>query len=302
MANLIDALIYATIDNNTTSPTELNSILTVDPDLPTQTNTQLNTALNNILSETTLKRACCLANPKGQINVKIPIPSGTQIGSGLPIDLVYNKFDYVTKTITIPQNLCPTGYNRFTSPNDPTTLSNCDTFYKTYCTNIYDDYSAGLKASGTSFDPTEFNNFSPDCPCYVPASVYGLSNVGLNIIPSCFYPNCNLGAFNDGLIWADSASRGSPTCDITLCTDQTVLNNITAGGNINIINNVEQLCGQEVLATTKPPSTTTSAPPSTTTSAPVSVPTSVSSTTSVPTTSVPTSAITSSATSVTQLL
>lgn len=300
-SQVIDALVYASIANNVVTDEEgINSIVQYASGiLPAQTGTTIGSALNGVLSSTELKRACCLG--ASTINVRIPLPSDIELGTVLTSDVTQKKFNYYDKTVKIPQNLCPTGYNRVANPTDQTTMNNCDIFYKTYCQNQIMGYNNMVTSLGGTFNSTEFITYKPECACFVPPNYYGLANTGVTIVPSCWYPGCDSASFAAGQVWLDSVSRGTTTCDITICNDILNFNNLTAGGNITITPKITNLCGSQTTSTTAPVSGGTTTAPTTTpttssgtTTTPTAAPTTGSGTTGS-TTTVPTSGSTTTA-------
>ncbi len=263
--NAKDALIFASINNNVTTDAQgINSIIAYSPNNLSTDPIKLFPTLDNILSKTTIKRACCLG--VGQVNVRIPLPKEVNLSSEIDANKLFVKYGYYDKIVKVPSGLCPTGYNRTVNKTDATTINNCDTFYKTYCTNNINDYNNAVTATGNKFDTNEYLTYKPECACFLPSKYYGLENSGVNIIPKCFYPGCSIGQFNQGLLWADAASRGSGDCNVTICNNQTILDNLYAGNNINVNLKVLQECGPRI---TTPPATSapviTTAPPTTTT-------------------------------------
>jgi len=276
MANVVDALVYASIKNNVSTDADgINSIIQYTSGLiPAQTGATIGPTLNGILDDTAIKRACCLG--KGTVDVRIPIPKEIQLGTVLSSDVLQKKFGYYDKTVTVPKELCPKGYNRIDTPNDNATINNCDVFYKTYCQNAIASYNKMVTSMGGTFKPDDFILFKPECACFVPANSYGLDGTGFNVVPKCWYTGCDAGSFNAGKIWLDSASRGTQNCDITYCKNIMEFNNLTAGGNINITPKIVNMCGPQVTAaptaapTTAPP---TKAPTAAATTAPTTAPT-----------------------------
>ncbi len=286
MANVVDALVYAAIANNVTTDADgINSIIQYTSGiLPSQTGSTIGPTLNNVLTQTEIKRACCLG--KGTIDVRIPLPKEIQLGTVVTSDVLKKKFNYWDKTVAIPKGLCPTGYNRVDNPTDGTTMNNCDVFFKTYCTNNLAGYTKMVESMGGKFSVDEYIAYKPECACFVPAKAYGLDNAGFNVVPKCWYSGCDVGGFTQNKVWLDSVSRGTQNCEVTYCKNILEINNLTAGGSITITPKITNVCGSAVtqaptlaptaapIITTKPPTlaptlapttTTTTAPPTTTT-------------------------------------
>ncbi len=285
MANVVDALVFAAIANNVVTDADgINSIIQYTSGiLPSQTGTTIGPTLNNILTKTEIKRACCLG--KGTIDVRIPLPAEIQLGTVVTSDVLKKKFNYWDKTVAIPKGLCPTGYNRVDNPTDGTTMNNCDVFYKTFCTNTLASYTKMVESMGGKFSVDEFINYKPECACFVPAKAYGLDDAGFNVVPKCWFTSCDAGGFGQGKVWLDAVSRGTPTCDITYCKNILDINNLTAGGSITINAKISNLCGSSV---TPAPTIAPTAAPAITTKPPTAAPTIAPTITTKPITSSPT--------------
>lgn len=248
MANAVDALIYASISNSIkTTAQGIDSIVNYAGSQLSSINVL--PTLDTVISNTTLKRACCLGSKS--VAVRIPLPKEITFDVVTDKSTVLKKFNYYDKIVTIPPQLCPAQYDRFKSPNDTTVVNNCDLFFKTYCTNSLNDYDTNNTALGGTFNTNEFILFKPECACFVPPKYYNLEGRGVNVIPKCFYPGCSTGQFNAGQIWLDQASRGVGDCNVVLCNSTTIFDNLLAGNNININNKVIQECG--VTGSTSPP-------------------------------------------------
>ena len=78
---MTDALVSASIKNNLTTPDQITYWRNTLFQNGTPTDSQVLNSLNNILSDTTIKRACCLGGPDPNnfsVNVKFPSQKITQ--------------------------------------------------------------------------------------------------------------------------------------------------------------------------------------------------------------------------------
>lgn len=115
MSNNIDALVYAGIKNNLN-----NSNYKGFSALKTKINTTSNDDLNKILSNTTIKKACCNAKPK--------FGSDDIFQTSLPIIDPEGKMPYILKTIDVPKSVCD-------SNNIQIGSDDCQKFQTLYCEN-----------------------------------------------------------------------------------------------------------------------------------------------------------------------
>lgn len=103
--NYISALTYAQMQNtidDTNYWTTNASILFADTQ--SRQSSAISSTLNNLLSDTTIKRACCLRNDDGNGNyevlVRIPIPTDFDVDDS---SIEYD-YKYIDKTIKVPHN------------------------------------------------------------------------------------------------------------------------------------------------------------------------------------------------------
>jgi len=123
----MDALIYATFNNQYETANDITNfsrILNSDI-IPTSGTTQeKKDAINDLLDETTIKRACCLG--KDSIDVRIPIPTNINLDDYEDRKQIFEKYGYFTKNIKI---------NREKMCKPEWTQNYCDNFYTAYCKN-----------------------------------------------------------------------------------------------------------------------------------------------------------------------
>jgi hypothetical protein len=268
MSNVSDALVYASISNSVKTTVQgIDAIVNYAGSRLSSTN--ILPTLDNIMTNTNIKRACCLGS--NNIAVRIPLPKEVTFDVITDKNTVAKKFGYYDKVITVPKTLCPAAYDRFTKPTDPDVMNNCDMFYSTYCNNAINDYNSNNTALGKTFDTNEFINFKSECACMLSPKYYGLDGKGINIIPKCLYPACSAGQFATGQVWLDQASRGVGDCNIVLCNSTTNFDNITAGGNVYITNKINQECGTKITTPTTTPTPTPTPVPVSPTPTPVPV-------------------------------
>lgn len=233
-----DPLLYSSMPLNLTG-----NLIT---DLAKKTSLSSNdlTPFNNQLNGTTFKRACCMS--KKRIPVKIPIPNNF---NGNTTNLNKNM-NYIEKNINIPDGVC--GSYTQGSPD-------CDQFFAIYCANVKNDY---MIANGGNFDPSEFNEYAPECACYGKtlidyASEKETLSVGdqlkLNYPPKCYMLGCN----DPNSAYQDKQSRDNQ-CNIISCDAQILVQGSSAGRDLSVSGtNVQQNCGGNTSGNTDNTSTTT---------------------------------------------
>lgn len=258
MTSASNALIYSSIKNNLTTTDQLNSsdygrnsILLSGSTLTDQ---QVKDQLDNILDNTTVKRACCLEGLSSdtnswQVPVRIPIPPDL---SGLPS--LNTDFGYYDVPVNVPKTMCATAGKdtdgkavAYVKPKDPTYSKPCDDFYTLYCANMIAFYWDELTANNptaAAFNSNQFADYKPECGCY---------NIGTDLIPAtsdlsskCIgYKNCKDARWDRGDTYLDSKSRKDCPDNITICKQVLTLPTVVQG-NVNIEdNNFSQACGSE---------------------------------------------------------
>ena len=250
-----DALIDTSIKNNLTNPQQLrywrNSILMAGRNI--RDDNIARDILDRTLSNTTVKRACCLGaasstDPRSfAVQVRIPIPRDFNDLSDTNRD-----FGFIDKIVNVPRTMCDslqdsTGNNvRYARPNrsDTTYSRPCDDFYKLYCENMLAFYVDEYKRAhpGQKIDSELFaTEYKPECACFNVNSDFP-PNVPLS--PRCLqYAGCRNDLSDQGLVYLDFRSRDRCPENITICSQVIDLSNTTAGGNINISAELQNTCG-----------------------------------------------------------
>ena len=239
MSDLLDPLVYSGIKNNLTSQ-QLN-----DTGL-TNSLTQ-GSNVNDILNNTTIKRACCIYknrpnNNESTYTIPVRIPTYTKYTNNDPLINInlWNKFNYIDKSVKIPKSMCDNfpGYNYIDTK--------CQDFMALYCNNVKAFYKKQVESLNLSPSDDEFSKYKPECACYVdqPSYITGA-------VPAvCFAPGCDPNSSN---IFQDSNSRNK--CSVTICQASFDAKDVSVGGNANINSKVVQECGNSI---NKPPSGTSS--------------------------------------------
>src|SRR5277367_4239462 len=102
---MIDALASTSIKNNMTSSDQIKYWRNALFQGGTPTDASVLSSLDRILSNTTIKRACCLggSDPNNfTVNVRIPIPS--DYSTNIPD--INSQFGYIDKEVTVPASMC----------------------------------------------------------------------------------------------------------------------------------------------------------------------------------------------------
>ena len=239
-----DALMYASIKNNIKDSNSLNllsSSITPMINIP-NTIDGVDKYFTNILNETAIKRACCMASGStdGTVKVRIPIPSDIDINKD--IDPLRKKYGYYDKVISVPASVCKK-YPEYT----PGSVS-CNNFYKTYCENI--KYLYKLE-NNNNFNQGEWINYKKECSCYgeVPPEM-------AQFAPLCYMAGCNSG---DTTIYLDPPSRNiaeksGGACPTTICNAYLNIKDVSAGNSVNTNANFQQNCSRNnVIPPVNPP-------------------------------------------------
>lgn len=263
-SNNIDALVYASIANNITDNKQLAKL---KKDL-NMTNIDDNSVfigkLNEILKDTTLKRAKCNLNADNRIGgfeynalkntvsvpVRIPIPAESPINGDDEYSVLRRKMQYYDKNIDVPMSLL-SKYTNHVAGNQE-----CNNFYSVYCGNMLNNYLNEKKELGEQYNENEWQNYKPECACY------GISRPEEKIeelrklyadehdnkeAPYAFnapHRKCIVsGCAIDKISYLDSASR-TGKCPESICTVTNVFSDISAGRSANINNNIKQQCGE----------------------------------------------------------
>src|SRR5579871_2361690 len=102
MSSELDALVYSNIKNNITDPDHLLEIgraIEAGGVLD-----DINNAINEGLSETTIKRACCLGR-QGVDKIGVPVRI-FKSESTQSADPLHNKYHYTDKYVKVPESMC----------------------------------------------------------------------------------------------------------------------------------------------------------------------------------------------------
>lgn len=228
----MDALLFSMIKDGVTDKYKVGEMIAGLGEMPT-TLEEINKYNNELLTETVVKRACCMRlqqNPDAEsqtITVKIPIPNeykdSTSLGAG-------NKFKYFEKQITVPASMC-----------DPSmTQAYCDRFYQIYCHNIRDTYEKEKEELGEKYDGQEWANFAKDCACYG-KEVKDLI-LGYAIPHNCYMIGCGA----NQTAYLDKSSRksggGVSDCNLTICQSTIDMSGLE-GRDISFVPSILQQCG-----------------------------------------------------------
>jgi hypothetical protein len=236
MNNNIDALVYSQITNNLPYA-EMSNIVRNYNLSSDGTNTGNNNTLNNILSNTTIKRACALnrqgipitENDKNNlgVNVRIPIPSGYNMNDD-DNSVLHEQFGFIEKKIYIPNSMCDVSNIGYTDTNN--------IFYEVYCANILNNF---IQENG-SFDPILWSKYKPECACYgQPDPMYEKAAQR-----TCYMPGCTPDAGRHKNVYLDKRSQIEPTCTTTICNAINQISGANVGRDINYHSQITQQCGQ----------------------------------------------------------
>ena len=242
----LNALTYANITNNLS---EIAQKFVVSRTFSGQIDMSKEKQIfNDILDNTTIKRACCLRNTTKSkdgdnlsITVKIPLPSDStydlSCGSGAT---ECKKYNYIEKKIDIPKTMCNnlapdeslTQENNIYKKVPYTNNSNeCAKFMAVYCENVKEYYKKTLDKK--AYTPAEFSLFSPQCACY--GDPDGTLTVSPSVSPVCYLPSC---------LKSSEVAFHAPfkECDSVMCTNIIDLRGATVGGNVNVNAKQENKC------------------------------------------------------------
>ena len=197
--------------------------------------------LNNMLSNTTIKRACCLGNEdstKKNFRITVKIPYVEDIAKNITPrpDAVtlenWRKLGYMHKEVLVPKEMCPGDYRK---PNNTDgTFTQCDKFYQLYCENSKLLYNMDVS---NNYNEEDFRVASPDCGCYLdkPASF------PTGIQPACYTGFC----YSVPVAFTDPATRQDGACTVNNCTSVFNIGDLQAltGGQIEAQFNLNQTCG-----------------------------------------------------------
>jgi len=253
-AETLNALIYTSIQNNIPQSDPRFNKLVTKLGLTSGEANVVSNQIDNILSETTLKRACCIANQKGPnysnqsadgkyigIDVKIPTPPNYEYSND-SMGSTQKKFGYINTKMYIPKEMCNQVGIDLTNPNN--NVDSCNKFFGAYCEN--QKYFYNLENSG-EYNANEFFNYSNyECPCYADYPPRFFSDPGAeNGGGVCYLPNCALDTGGQ-LVYFDPASQAvNNVCTANICSqiNTTVAAEAMGQGTINISSENTMKCG-----------------------------------------------------------
>jgi hypothetical protein len=265
---MTDTLVEASMKNNMTSKDQIAYWRGVLFSQGTPSDQDVKNALDQVLSNTTIKRACCLGSSNANandfsVNVRIPIPKN--YSSDIP--QINKNFGYIDKTVRVPSKLCngltgPRGPEDYAKPTSPDYSSPCDDFYNVYCANMRAFYNDEYQSThpGKTPDSASFSvDYKKECACYNPNP--GFPPTFLS--PLCLlYPNCTKANADQGQVYLDPLSRKPCPENVTICQQVIDLSNSSAGGNINLSPELNNKCGNQAGWSSSPTSGSTSSPTS----------------------------------------
>ena len=202
--------------------------------LPPGTNSNssqsISDGIQNVLSKTPLKIACCNRNnptDNSEKNISIRVPVNPLIES---INPNTKQFNFQYSQINIPEGSCPT--NLYNGSTD------CNNFYGLYCDNIM-NY---MQKQNIDVQ-TELLNYAPECACYAPQTQSQLGYPPST--PSVCYKNgCD--TTSNPNVYLDPNSRDGntqKTCSLTICNSINDFSGLTVGGGANISTQTQNQCG-----------------------------------------------------------
>ena len=189
MTNTLDALAFSEIKTVLTDEKEIADLAKANL-IGGSDKDQMIQRMNDVLKDTTIKRAICLDRRDGKGNFIIPvrIPMVSNYNKN---DYHEKKFGYVDKIVYVPESLA----SKYPEYAGDKLL--CDRFYDIYCANarkIYKDENDG------KFSSIEWSNVRPDCSCFGRIEDVYQGSL-LNGKPKkCYMPGCrkdNLNAYLD---------------------------------------------------------------------------------------------------------
>lgn len=246
---MTDALVSASIKNNMTSQEQIAYWRNILFSQGTPTDQQVKDALDQVLSNTTIKRACCLGGPNPNlfnVNVRIPLPNNYSAD----IPMINKNFGYIDKSVAVPSSLCKNlpslqGSATYAKPSSPDYSSPCDDFYTVYCANMRAFYNDEYQTTypGKNPDSTSFSvDYKKECACYNPNPSFPPTFLS----PLCLlYPNCTKANSDQGQVYLDPLSRKPCPDNVTICQQVIDLSNASAGGNINVSPELNNQCGSQ---------------------------------------------------------
>jgi hypothetical protein len=235
------SLILASMKNNIIDPNamfELGKRMKGDYRISVGDDTK-NTAARNVLNQsislTNKKRACCMGQKT--VDVRIPLPIGT-VPDKSAIGLLSEKYGFYDKLIQ-GIGIDKPGYCTLAGKNYSKNSPNCDDFYNLYCKNIVNEFKAG---NNGKFDSVKFStHYKPECACFIPTPKWLAQATGSEPVPKCMFPGCG----TNQNVYLDPASRSTPSCDYTICSQQLNIDSATLAQDASFAANFQNTCGKE---------------------------------------------------------
>ena len=206
--------------------------------------------LNDLLINTTIKRACCLGNPETpdttnqrfKITVKLPyveelVPSTVDSGT----KELWKTFGFMTKEILVPKYMCG-DLSKPTNTNNVTTY--CDKFYRAYCENAKQMYAldlSGINNPAFKYNSEDFRRTTPDCACFIDR----LKEYSTGLQPACYANTC----LSSSAAFTDNVTRKEGACKLSQCIANIKVGDVTAIDNAKAqvgIGSVVQNCGDAI--------------------------------------------------------
>lgn len=253
----LSGLMFASMKNDMTTPDQYNywRKQTIFGNRGSLSSQQIQSELDTILSNTTIKRACCLASPVDgdpdhyKVNVRVPVPKTWTDNGGDKRNLDYG---FIDKAIKIPKTYCNAvqssdgSVSPYIKPNkrDANYSKQCDDFYSVYCPNMMTYFVNESKALNpdSDIDTREFANFyKQECACF---DLFDIFPPSTNLSARCLkFPQCNDSNGDQGVVYLDQESRKQCPDNITICSQVQNLSGAGAGRDINVKTFMENTCG-----------------------------------------------------------
>ena len=198
--------------------------------------------MNTLLSNTTIKRACCLKNTDVddpnhyKVNVKLPYVDALVPLSNVQKLSLYKKYNFMNKEIKIPASLC--SVINYKGPDSSDGNNNvCDNFYSAYCENAKQMYYNDVSGLGDTYDGTTFSNYAPDCSCFSDTPQQATS-----VQAACYAKGCLPKSKG---VYIDVLTRKNGACTINQCNSFLDMGQVKAdtGGKIDLGFQLNQTCG-----------------------------------------------------------
>ena len=216
--------------------------------------------MDDILSNSTIKLACCAGtkndNNNYNIDVKIPLVDSEIMDD---INITYGFED---KNIEVPAFMCPSAYGQPDSTdNDKNNKYLCDDFINAYCMNEFNEYIMRTRKLRSpdrpnSFDVSRWAEYSPICACYPNFALYLSDNPEENGgIPRTKWINHCSSGINGKTPYKDPYSRSVFSKPFNICNVTTNIGSLVATDNSQNVLNISSSCSinnsKEVTSDTK---------------------------------------------------